>query len=227
MLRGGRPEEVRDDFPTAAHLELLRRGQHSLAGDGDRLTVVTADRHGLFSRVAGVLALHGLAVLDAAVTTLDGMALEVLRVESSFGPVISWDKVLPDLERALEGRLALQARLAERARVYGRARATSGIEEPPQVVVDNDASADATVIEVHAPDSIGTLYRITLALSELELDITSAKVQTLGERVVDAFYVRGPGGGKLTDADTIVEVERALLHVLVSSPSGHGSPGFL
>ena len=58
------------------------------------------------------------------------------------------------------------------------------------MVVDNHASRDATVVEVHAVDAIGVLYRITRALAELDLDIVSAKVQTLGERVVDAFYVR-------------------------------------
>ena len=92
---------------------------------------------GPLRRVAGVLALHGLGVLDAAVTGLDGMALEVLRVESSFGPTIAWDKVVADLERVLEGRLALQARLAERARVYGAAPRRAPVHEPPRVVVDN------------------------------------------------------------------------------------------
>ncbi len=214
VLGGGRAEEVRDDFPTSEHLELLRSGRQVIQGDGDRITVVAADRQGLFSRVTGVLALHGLGVLDAAVTSLDGMALEVLRVESSFGPTIAWDKVTADLERALEGRLALQARLAERARTYGPRPRRAVVHEPPRVVVDNRASRDATVVEVHAVDAVGVLYGITRALAELELNIVSAKVQTLGERVVDAFYVRDMAGAKLTDPATLVEVERALLHEL-------------
>jgi [protein-PII] uridylyltransferase len=216
VLGGGAVEEVRDDFPTDSHLELLRARRVVLQGDGDRLTVVAPDRQGLFSRVAGVLALHGLAVLDASVTGLDGMALEVLRVESSFGPTISWDKVVADLERVLEGRLALQARLAERARTYGGRTARAPVHEPPRVVVDNQASRDATVVEVHALDGIGVLYRITRALADLELNIVSAKVQTLGDRVVDAFYVRDAAGAKVLDPVTIVEVERALLHELAS-----------
>ncbi len=216
VLGGGTAEEVRDDFPTADHVELLRAGRLVLVGDGDRLTIVAPDRQGLFSRVTGVLALHGLAVLDAAVTSLDGMALEVLRVESSFGPTIAWDKVIADIERVLEGRLALQARLAERARIYGPRQRRAPVHEPPRVVVDNTASRDATVVEVHAVDSIGVLYRITRALAELELNIVSAKVQTLGERVVDAFYVRDTAGNKLLDPATLVEVERALLHELSS-----------
>jgi len=214
VLGGGAMDDVREDFPDAAQVALLRAGQQVLSGDGDLLTVVATDRPGLFSRVAGVLALHGLGVLDAAVTSLDGMALEVLRVESSFGPTIAWDKVVDDLGKALEGRLALQARLAERARVYGPRGGKAPVQAPPRIHIDNDASRAATVIEVHAPDSIGVLYRITRALAELELDIVSAKVQTLGERVVDAFYVRGPGGTKLEDPAVLVEVERALLHEL-------------
>jgi len=215
VVEGGSVDEVRDDFPTSEQVALMRSGTQSLIPEGDRITVVAPDRPGLLSRVTGVLALHGLGVLDAAVTSLEGVALEVLRVESAHGPVIVWDKVLADLERALDGRLALQARLAERARVYGRSRPTTALQEAPRVLIDNDASRDATVVEVHAPDSVGVLYRITRALAELDLDISSAKVQTLGERVVDAFYVRA-GGGKVTDPAMLVEVERALLHELIS-----------
>ena len=69
------------------------------------------------------------------------------------------------------------------------------------------------MIDVQAPDGIGVLYRITHALAELDLDIRSAKVQTLGARVHDAFYVRDRGG-KITDARTLAEIERAILHSL-------------
>ncbi len=224
VLGGGTADEVREDFPTAEHLELLHAGHQVLRGEGDRLTVVAADRQGLFSRVTGVLALHGLGVLDAAVTSLDGMALEVLRVESTFGPTVAWPKVIADLERVLEGRLALQARLAERARTYSTRQTRRVVHEPPWIVVDNTASRDATVVEVHAVDAIGVLYRITRALAELELNIVSAKVQTLGERVVDAFYVRDMAGDKLLDPATLVEVERALLHELSLVPPGGSAP---
>ena len=38
-------------------------------------------------------------------------------------------------------------------------------------------------------------------------------MQTLGARVHDAFYVRDRGG-KITDARTLAEIERAILHSL-------------
>jgi [protein-PII] uridylyltransferase len=170
----------------------------------------------LFSRVAGVLALNGLDVLSADVATVDGMALEVFRVESSFGPTFSWDKVLDDLDRALSGRIAIHARIAERTRVYGSRTGAQGPQLEPEIAFDNAASDDATVVEVHASDAIGVLYRITRALAELDLDIVSAKVQTLGPQVVDSFYVRDPDGRKIHDPLLLVEIERALLHGLVA-----------
>jgi len=79
---------------------------------------------------------------------------------------------------------------------------------------DNGASEEATVIDVEAPDAIGMLYRITKALSDLDLDIRSAKVQTLGAQVIDAFYVRDRNGKKIVDGEVLGEIERALLHAV-------------
>lgn len=217
VLRGGVPNELAETFPTASQQALLSAGEQVISCDGPILTMVCADRHGLFNRVAGVLALHGLDVLDAAVASEDGMALEVFRVESSLGPVFSWAAVVADLEKALDGRLALRARVADRARRYGRHRALAAAEVESEVRFDLDASDDATVVEVHAPDGVGLLYRVTRAFADLDLDIVSAKVQTLGPLVVDSFYVRDAAGGKTTDPGLLAEIERAVLHALVDA----------
>jgi [protein-PII] uridylyltransferase len=200
-------------FPTADQLARLMAGDRWIEVSGDVLTVMTADRPGVFSRVAGVLALHGLDVLAAAAYSTRRRALAEFRVTDPLRDEPPWSRVTADLELALDGRLALEARLSERARTYGRARRGAIGDRAPTVGFDDRASVDATVIDVQAADGIGVLYRITRALAELDLDIRSAKVQTLGERVHDAFYVRGRDG-KVTDARTIAEIERAILHSL-------------
>jgi len=79
------------------------------------------------------------------------------------------------------------------------------------VRIDNDASSNATVIEMRAPDRVGLLYRITKSIADLGLDIRHARVQTLGPEVVDTFYVRYTDS-KVLDEDHLAELERALLH---------------
>jgi [protein-PII] uridylyltransferase len=54
-------------------------------------------------------------------------------------------------------------------------------------------------VEVHAPDRVGLLAIVAAVFADLGLDVTAALVQTLGERVVDVFYVRDEHGAKLTE----------------------------
>jgi [protein-PII] uridylyltransferase len=85
----------------------------------------------------------------------------------------------------------------------------------PTVRFDDSASSNATFLEVRAPDMLGVLHRITKAIADLGLDIRHARVLTLGNEVVDSFYVRESGGGRITDESYKNEISRAILHVLV------------
>ncbi len=208
-------ERPASSFPSPDQLARLAEGRRILEGLDDELLVIAPDRAGLFSRVAAALSLNGLDVLSAAAHTDEhGMALEIYRVQSSLGPVIGWDRVIGDVEKALDGRLALEARLRERARVYARREPTLASPSDPTVTFDNQLSDTATVVEVRAPDEIGVLYRITRAIAELDIDIRSAKVQSIDLDVLDSFYVRDRQGHKITDVDYLGELERSILAAL-------------
>lgn len=217
VLEGRAPDAAGSArFPSAAQLDQLSApGRHVDARD-DVLSVVTDDRPGVFSRIAGVLALHGLDVLSASAhSSEEGRALSEFQVADPVRHEVRWPRVVADLNLGLDGRLAIAARLAERARTYSRSRsprvpASAGIT----VTFDDDASGDATVIDVQAPDGIGVLYRITRVFAEFDLDIRSARVQTLGHHVVDAFYLRDGSGQKISDPHLRAEIERALIHSL-------------
>ena len=202
-------------FPDARVLEMMAGRAVAFDVSEDSVTVVSPDRPGTFSRVAGVMALHGLDVLGAqAHSDEQGMAASRFRVQvPSHGP-IDWKPVVSNLERALAGELAIEARLAERARTYRRKRRSAGILAPPRVTFHDEASSNATVIEVRSPDELGVLHRITKALADTGLDIRHATVQTIGDEVVDAFYVRTSSGSKLTDDFHRAEVKRAIEHTL-------------
>lgn len=213
VLGGGEVDDVTAEFPTEDQLALVTSGERVLRADGDTLTVVDVDRPGLFARVSGTLALHGLDVVHADIATVDGRALEVITVQSSFGRAAPWGKVLADLERAVEGRLAIRARLAERAATYRRSTPARALRQRAAVEFHLDASSTATVVEVHAPDSIGVLHRITAAIADFDLDIVRARAQTLLDEVIDSFYVEAAGGGKVPE-DVLPELRRAILHAV-------------
>jgi [protein-PII] uridylyltransferase len=211
VLAGGDISElVVGVFPSAEQRDLLNDGEDLTWGEGSTLTVVTTDMPGVFSKVAGVLALNGLDVVDASAHSEGGRALSVFRVTGVFGQDPDWARVARQVERALTGRLAIVARLGERSRTY-RQSPTSARPVSPRVSVDNEASTVATVFEVSCPDSVGVLYQITSAFTELGLDIVSARVQTIGSDVVDAFYLRDGSGAKITDATRLAEIESSVL----------------
>ena len=130
VLGGGEALEVADEFPTAEQRALLAAGEQTVRADGDTLTVVTPDRPGLFSRVAGVLSLHGLGVLDAAAATERRAGPSRCSGSSrASGPPSRGTKVVADLDLALAGRLAIRARLADRVRTYGARRGAAAADE--------------------------------------------------------------------------------------------------
>ena len=221
VLSGGSVADATDSgFPTSHQRDLLAQRRRIIEAVDDQIVVISPDRPGLFSRVAGVLSLNGLTVLEAAAHSAENqMALEQFRVQSNFDSEIPWDRVIRDLEKALDGRLALAARLEERSKTYRRPRRLPGLVTHPEVIVDNGLSHEATVLEVRAPDGVGVLWRITRALHELDLDITSAKIQTIGTDAVDSFYVRDSEGRKITDHDYLGEIRRSLLYSLEGASS--------
>jgi [protein-PII] uridylyltransferase len=215
VLGGGDVAEVTWRlFPDAETLAAMAVGELDIVRRDDVITVVGPDAAGNFSRIAGVLSLHGLDVTSAqAHSDESGIAASQFRIvvpESG----LNWRAVKADLGRALAHRLAIEARLAEREQTYRRRRRTqAAAPAPPSVVFDDEASSNATVIVVRAPTRIGILHRISKALGELGLDIRHATVQTIGMEVVDTFYVRADDA-LVTDSAHRKEIKRALLHAV-------------
>ena len=216
VLGGGDMAEVMWRlFPDASVLELMANGEIAIRTQPDRVTVVSPDKPGTFSRVAGVLSLYNMDVLGAeAHSDEQGMAASEFRVSSQHGE-IDWEPIETNLRLALSGRLALDSRLADRAANARPRRATSALAPAaPTVRFDDSASSNATFLEVRAPDMVGVLHRITKAIADCGLDIRHARVLTLGNEVVDSFYVRESSGGRISDEAYKNEISRAILHSL-------------
>jgi len=210
----GETAPVRPDPILAAHRDLIEEvrstGLPSVSLRPPQVIVAAPDRRGMFSSVAGALALNGMNVRAANVSGEDGVAVEVLTVEVAHGTWPDTAKLRESLIAVLSDGVAIAERLSERERVYPLRRQSAAHLQTRDVSFDLEASDTATVVEVRAPDEIGLLHRITRTLFEADLDVVSARVSTLGEMVVDAFYVRESTGTKVTDPERLAGIKSAL-----------------
>jgi [protein-PII] uridylyltransferase len=176
------------------------------------ITVYTPDHPGFFSQVTGAIAAAGGSIVDAKVfTTTDGFALDVFSVQDTeggpFGDNARVQRLKQTILKIVRGETT-PAALFSRRPTYNKA---SAFKVSPRVSFDNEASHQATVIEVRGRDRLGFLYDVSTALFESGLSISSAMIATYGERIVDVFYVRDGFGHKIVHPDRLNAVEALLL----------------
>ncbi|HVX70527.1 MAG TPA: [protein-PII] uridylyltransferase [Mycobacteriales bacterium] len=197
---------------TAEQRSLAHAGELGVDLSGSQLTIVAPDRPGLLSRWAGVAALHRLAIRSATATSVSTdagrMAVTVLEVAPKFGSLPDLDALAADVRRAFDDNLPLADRLREREQAY---RDGTRAVAPPLVLWFDEESHHSTIVEVRTHDADGLLHRLTKVLADERLDVRSARVQTLGAEVVDAFYVVDVNGKTVDDAQRRLEIEAALI----------------
>lgn len=184
--------------------------------DVTELTIYTQDHPGLFSRVAGAISAVDANIVDAkAFTTPQGMALETFWLQDNEDTALSasgaLSKLTVQIERALAGKMKRSEPQAQRTFVPARVKV---FKVPPRVIIDNQASATHTVIEINGRDRPGFLYLVTGALFSLSLQISSAKISTFGERAVDVFYVKDGFGMKITHEAKLAQIRKTLLEAI-------------
>ena len=186
LLRGLGDDEIRIDL----HPEPAR--------DATRACFALADHPGIFSRLAGALALVGANVVDARTyTSKDGYATPVFWIQDADGKPYDVER-LPRLrgmiEKTLKGEVLPREALAGRDKVKKRDRE---FRFPTHITFDNEGSEIYTIIEVDTRDRPGLLYDLTRTLAANNIYIASAVIATYGAQVVDAFYVKDMFGLKL------------------------------
>jgi [protein-PII] uridylyltransferase len=180
------------------------------------ITLTAPDRQGLFADLSSVIAGFGANVVGArAYTAHSGQVLDVFFVQDAARAAYGHDnpRALERLIGALESTALGQPPVLESRRPADAGR-TAAFTIAPTVAIDNDASDEASIVEVSGRDRPGLLGALARVLAEAGLSIQSAHIDNYGERAVDAFYVCGAEGGKLTDARKINALKQALTEVL-------------
>jgi [protein-PII] uridylyltransferase len=178
------------------------------------IVVCTSDKPYRLSEICGVFAVNNISVLGAQVYTRDdGIVLDTFSVVDIYeGPQIlpeKQGKIRDLLIAVFEGQQDIADLVSRHPSPWSRRK--SSTSHPTRVIFENTVSERYTIIDIFAQDTIGFLYRITRALSDLGLEINTARISTQVDQIADSFYIFERGGGKVTDVERLEEIRRVLI----------------
>ena len=176
------------------------------------VTVCTRDRYGLFSKITGSMFLNRLNILEAQIHTwANGIALDTFKVEDATREITRrLEQFRTDLASVLNGTASLRTLLGKRQESSTLQRKVIP-RVPTEIKMNNQDSHFFTIIEISGQDRLGILFEITQALTDHGRDIHFARISTLGNRIVDVFYIQDEWGEKL-DQDRIDRLKQTLLN---------------
>jgi [protein-PII] uridylyltransferase len=194
-------EVAQQPFVSNEQIVLAQKGELRVSiqehSSGYAVEVISPDKPGLLSIVAGVFNISRLDVKSARTKTLGKSAVMYWIVTPEpHAPDVTDSKLHQLISDALLDSSDVEEKLLARAKAYA---SIPTIPVPdPEVEIFTDAATDATVIEVRSHDRPGLLFRIGAAITQSKIDIRSAIVTTLGAEAIDTLYVTELTGGPLT-----------------------------
>ncbi|MBP1203079.1 [protein-PII] uridylyltransferase [Duganella sp. 1411] len=179
-------------------------------GEGLQVAVYIRDQPDLFARICSYFDRKNFSILDAKIhTTRHGYALDTFLVtEQNFAK--SYRDIISLIEHELCGVLTHPEPLTAPGK--GRlSRLSRTFPMQPTVDLRPDERGQYYLLSIAANDRTGLLYSIANVLAKYRLNLHTAKVMTLGERVEDVFLIDGPALG---NARSQLQLETDLLEAI-------------
>ncbi|MFZ6744482.1 [protein-PII] uridylyltransferase [Undibacterium sp. JH2W] len=179
-------------------------------GEGLQITVYVKDQPDLFARICNYFDGKNFGILDAKIhTSKKGYALDTfLVIEPAFAN--NYRDIINLIEHELTEILTRQTPLSPPNR--GRlSRMSRTFPIVPTVDLRPDDRGQYYLLSISANDRNGLLYAVANILTKYKINLHTAKIMTLGERVEDVFIVDGQA---LQGARSQIQFETDLLDAL-------------
>ena len=167
-----------------------------------------------FSQVTGTLGAMGLSILNAEIfTTRDNKIMDTFIIQDRNNQAVTDLAIIERIEnkllRALESDSIYEGKINMR-----KPRQLKAFDHPTEVQFEQDYLNNRTVMEISAIDMPGMLSVIANVIAEMDIDITHAKISTLGEKIDDIFYLTTPDGKAISDQAILDTLEQGLIDAL-------------
>ena len=188
-----------------------RQGAPRARRRGLQALVYLPDQKALFARICGFFGRAGLSILEAKVhTTRHGYALDTFALHDPSNPNASYRETIQFIEYELTRALTEPGRSSRRP--TGRIpRQLRHFPLTPEIQIFPDDKGTHFILEVVAGDRPGLLARIAYVLAQANVNVASARINTLGERAEDVFLI---DGARLHDEQALLRLETALYEQL-------------
>ncbi len=196
-------------------LVLVRNNVDPTVANTTQIFIHARSRAQLFSRVCAALEQLDLSVHDARIYSAnDGMSLDTFFVLGSDGQPISEDGTrLRYIKAHLTESLG---NTADDPDIVARRtpRQMKSFSIPTKTSMTVDETKNVSILEVATPDRPGLLARIGKIFVEHGIELQAAKIQTLGERVEDVFFITDQQQQPITDPELRTAIQQAIRNEL-------------
>jgi len=180
----------------------------SPAGEGLQIMVYVPDQKELFARICSFFESISYDIFEAKIyTTRHGYALDSFQVQDPDNRQPRYRDLISYIEHELTQRLLHRTPLPELTK--GRlSRQLRHFPISPEVNIQPDEKGTYQVLSVIAGDRPGLLSRIARVLTRYDINLHTARINTLGARAEDTFLLTGEA---LRDPKSVIRMESDLV----------------
>ncbi len=188
--------------------------RQSIRSKSTEIFIYTQDVEHVFSRVVGVLSSMNMDILYADIyTTSGGQTLDTFVIQDSNGSPLSEvrdiEAIRSNLMKALQFQQKPEIKISQRM-----PRQLKSFKFPTEVTFTQDILNHRTIMEIISIDRPGLLYAISNLIAEVGLEVSHAKISTLGEKIEDIFYLTDENQNAVRDEDLLNKLKTNIIQTL-------------